>query len=225
MKFCRTRLSRRGSERTRRRVETNDEPDAALRRHRRELLQQRIQEVADVELRDLGAHAARVEARDVEQSFQQLTGGGQRVVDALGEPAQIAVLAGAAAQRGVEQPRGAERLQQIVARGDDEARLRLVRLFGLRHRGRKLTRALFDSQLERLVDFAQAFFVAFVAGDVAERGDEAAVGQRLAAQLDDAPIGAAPLRGVCGAGAHVRKTLAHLSFDVAGPAPAALALK
>ena len=159
MKFCRTRRSRRGSERTRSRVATNDEPDSALRRHRRELLQQRIQQVADVEFGDLGAHATGVEARDIEQSFQQLAGRGQRIVDALGEPAQIAVLAGAAAQRGVEQPRGAERLQQVVARGDDEARLRLVRLLGLRHRGRELARALFDAQLERFVDLAQALFL------------------------------------------------------------------
>ena len=223
MKFCRTRRSSRGSERTRSRVGANDEPDAALRRHRRELLQQRIQQVADVELGDLGAHATGVEARDVEQAFQQFAGRGQRIVDALGEPAQIAVLAGAAAQRGVEQARGAERLQQVVARGDDETRLRLVRLLGLRHRGRELARALFDSQLQRFVDFAQALFGALVAGDVAERGDEAAIGQRLAAQLDHAPIGAAPLRGVRGTGAHVREALAHLRLRIAGAAPSAAA--
>ena len=55
----------------------------------------------DIELGDLGAHATGVEARDVQQSFQQFAGRGQRIVDALGEPAQIAVLSrrGCAARR------------------------------------------------------------------------------------------------------------------------------
>ena len=178
-----------------------------------------VQQLHDIELGELGAHTTGVQARDVQQVFEQFAGSGQRIVDALGEPAQIAVRRRAAAQRRIEQACGSERLQQVVARRHDETRLRLIGELSLRHRGRELARAFFDTQLQCLVDFAQALCGALVAGDVAECGDETAVRQRLAAQLDDAPIRAASLRGLGGTRAHVRDALAGVLRRIARAAP------
>ena len=75
-------------------------------------------------------HRAGVEARDVEQRGQDLLDRVERGVDVLGEP-RVAGVAVALDERGGVEPRGVERLQDVVARRGEEARLRDVRLVGL----------------------------------------------------------------------------------------------
>ena len=139
-----------------------------MRGDRRELLLQRLQQLAHVELGDLGVHATGVEARDIQQLFEQCTRGGQRIVDALGEPAQIAVRLArlrSAALNSRAAPSGCSRswLAATTKRVFD-----WLASSALRNRGRELARAFLDAQLQRFVDFAQTLFGALVAGDIAE---------------------------------------------------------
>ena len=61
----------------------------------------------------------------------------------------------------------------------------------------------------------QLGFGAAERGDVGERGDEAAAGHRVAADLDDAAVRETALGDVRRAGAHVREAL--VDFGVASP--------
>ena len=82
-------------------------------------------------LDDLRLHRAGIEPRDVEQRGQDLLDGLQRGVDVVGEASQSPVVAVALHQGRRVEARGVERLQDVVARGGEEARLRDVGLVGL----------------------------------------------------------------------------------------------
>jgi hypothetical protein len=83
-------------------------------------------------------------------------------------------------------------------------------------------RALRDALLERLVGLAQGVLGALVIGDVAERRQVAAAGQRFAARFDHAAIGTLAHEHVLRAAAEEIQAPAHEFLDIAGPEQAAL---
>src|SRR6185437_7408227 len=107
------------------------------------------------------------------------------------------------AQRGGEQPRGVQGLQQVVAGGGEEARLRRVRrlrgALRLRGGGQRLAEfggALVHALLQRLVRLDQRLLGALVRGDGGVGGDVAAAGQSAPAHLDGAAVRAHALEHV-----------------------------
>ena len=87
---------------------------------------------------------------------------------------------------------------------------------------RNSLRALRDALLERLVRLAQRVLGALVVGDVAERRQVAAAGQRFAARFDDAAVRPFAHEHMRRAAAQKIQAAAHLLLDVAGPEQAAL---
>ncbi len=195
---------------------------AARGGQRRELLRHRLEQLPGRERRDLGAHRAGIQARDVEQAVEQFLGGAQRDVDALGQLADLAVQPGTRAQRRAEQARGVERLQQVMARGRDEAGLGLVRRLGFvlglalgLERGAQFLRAGLDPCLQFLGQLAQRGLDPLVVRHVGVRGDEAAAGHRFPAHLQHAAIAALALEGVGRRAGEVADALGHVRLGIA----------
>ena len=103
---------------------------ALLLRQRREFDLELAQQLVDAEADDLGLHRAGIEPRDVEQRAEDLLDRVERGIDVADE---LRVLAAALPldQAGDVEPRGVERLQDVVARGGEEAGLGDVGLVGL----------------------------------------------------------------------------------------------
>ena len=135
-------------------------------------------------------HGAGVETRNVEHGAEDGLDQFQRGFD-VGAPPRRVALAGPLDQRGAIEPRGVERLQDVVAGGRQEARLAEIGLLGqhLRLRqllvdARQLGGAVPDPLLQRLVDALQREVGLDARGDVGIGGDQPAVGHRVGAQLD-----------------------------------------
>ena len=161
--------------------------DAAAGGDRREGGGQRFEQRLQRERPLLRLEGAGIELGDVEQRIEQRFDGAEAGVDLAAEiVARIAV-----DHRRREQARGMQRLQQVVARRRDEARLAEIGRLGLGAAGLELGRALDHALLQRLGGAAQlAVAVAQRLGGVHARrhvvagGDEAVAGQRIEPQLD-----------------------------------------
>ena len=101
-----------------------------LARERRELDLELAHQLVDAEARDLRPHRAGIEPRNVEQRAEDLLHGFERGIDVRDEPRVLAA-ALPLDQAGDVEPRRIERLQDVVARGGEEARLGDVGLLGL----------------------------------------------------------------------------------------------
>ena len=111
----------------------------------------------------------------------------------LAAASAVSPLRGPLDQRGAVEPRGVERLQDVVAGRRQEARLAEIGLLGEHLRLRQLLvdagqlgGAVADALLQRLVDPLQRKVGLDACGDVGIGGDQAAIGHRVGAQLDDA---------------------------------------
>ena len=113
----------------RQRARHEDEVETLLTRQRREFDLQPLQQFVDAEVGHFRLHRAGIEPRNVEQRGEYLFDRFERSIDVLH---QTGVLAGTLAldQAGDVEARGVERLQDVVARRGDEARLRDVGLVG-----------------------------------------------------------------------------------------------
>ena len=141
-------------------------------------LQQRPERhVADAHFELPGLHAG-----DVQQAAQDRVLRGEGAVDAVGRMLGRVAVQVAAQQRGEHAGR-VERLQQVVHRGGDEAALVAVGALGFMARGFQVARAFAHPLLQRIGQGAQLARRVLVAGDVGIAGDEAAVRQRVAADL------------------------------------------
>ena len=137
----------------------------------------------------LRPEGAGIELGDVEQGIEQRFDGAQAGVDLAAE-----IVAGIAVDhRRGEQARGVQRLQQVVAGGGDEAGLAEIGGLGLGAARLELGGALDHALLQRLgrlaelaVAFAQRLGGAHARRHVVAGGDEAAAGQRIEPELDDA---------------------------------------
>ena len=167
----------------------DDQFDAAARRHRGEGGGQRLEQRLQGERPLLRLEGAGVELGDVEQRVEQRFDRAQAGVDLAAE-----IVAGIAIDhRRGEQARGVQGLQQVVARRGDEARLAEIGGLRLGAARLELGRALDHALLERLgrlaklaVAFAQRLGGMHARRHVVAGGDEAAAGQRIEAQFDDA---------------------------------------
>ena len=101
-----------------------------LARRRSEFDSQCLQNVIDVEGLGLRLHGTRVEAGNIEQCGEDFLHRLQRGIDVAHQLAILRALH-ALDEGGGEQPCGIERLQDVMARRRDEARLRQVRRLGL----------------------------------------------------------------------------------------------
>ena len=101
-----------------------------LARERRELDLELAQQLVDAEADDLRLHRAGVEPRDVEQRAEDLLDRLERGIDVADE-SRVLAAALPLDQAGDVEPRGIERLQDVVARGGEKARLGDVGLVGL----------------------------------------------------------------------------------------------
>ena len=139
----------------------------------------------------LRLEGAGIELGDVEQRIEQRFDGAQAGVDLAAE-----IVAGIAVDhRRGEQARGMQRLQQVVAGGGDEARLAEIGGLGLGAARLELGGALDHALLQRLgrlaklaVALAQRLGGAHARRHVVAGGDEAAAGQRIEPELDDAAV-------------------------------------
>ena len=135
----------------------------------------------------LRLECAGVELGDVEQRVEQRFDGAQARIDLAAE-----VVAGIAVDhRRGEQARGMQRLQEVVARRGDEARLAEIGGLGLGAARLELGGALDDPLLQRLGGAAQLAVAvvqrlggAHARGHVVAGRDEAAARQRIEPQLD-----------------------------------------
>ena len=134
-----------------------------------ELALQLAEELLDAEVRPLRLHGARVEAGDVEEGGEDLLDRVERGVDVLGER-RVAGVPVALDERGRIEARRVERLQDVVARGGEEAGLRDVGLVGLGLGAREglvepgqLLGALADAPLQGLVRPLARFLLAATA--------------------------------------------------------------
>ena len=164
--------------------------DSLVPRHRLELAPHLPEQLVEGDARPLRLHGAGVEPRDVEQRGQDLLDRIERGVDVLGQDG-VAALARPLDQRAGIKAGRVEGLQDVVAGGGEEARLRDVGLvgFGLgggerRVEARQLLGALAHALLEQLVGAGARILGRHRVGDVRVGGDEAAVGQLVGADLD-----------------------------------------
>ena len=127
-----------------------------------------------------------------------------------------------------EQPRGIQRLQQIVAGSGEKARL--ARVGGLRlllgdalrlERRAQLARTMRNPLLQALLGLEQGLLMALEFGDVRIGRDEAAGGHRLAVDVQHATVAARTLERIRGPRAQVRETLLDRTFRIALPQLAA----
>ena len=174
---------------------------------------------------NLGLHRAGIEPRNVEQRAEDLLDRLERGVDL---PTSSRILAAALAldQAGDVEPRGIERLQDVVAGGGEEPGLGDVGLVGfglgaaeLGVEPRQLLGALAHAALERLVGALQRLGRLHARRDVGEGGDDAAVGHAVGAHLDhQAALGEA-LEERLAVGDIARDALARRALSMS-PAPA-----
>ena len=129
-RFCSSRRSSRRSERTASEQRHEGELEPLLARERRELDLDLAHQLVDAEAGDFRPHRAGIEPRNVEQRAENFLHRLERGIDVVDQPRVLAA-ALALDQAGDVEPRGVERLQDVVARGGEEARLRDVGLVGL----------------------------------------------------------------------------------------------
>ena len=148
------------------------------------------EQLLDAEARPLRLHRAGVEARDVEQRRQDFLDRVEGGVDVFGEGG-IALVAVALDEGSRIEARRVERLEDVVARRGEEARLRDVRLVGLGLgtgellvQSRQFLGALADALLQGLVRAPAFLLRGDGVGDVRVGRDEAAVGELVRADLD-----------------------------------------
>ena len=160
------------------------ELETLLARERRELDFELAHQLVHAEAGNLRPHRAGIEPRDVEQRAEDFLHRFERGIDIRDQPRVLAA-ALPLDQAGHVEPRGIERLQDVVARGGEEARLGDVRLLGLalgaRQRGvqpGQLLGALLDAPLEVLVGALERLGGLDARRDVGRGGDEAAVRHR-----------------------------------------------
>ena len=142
-------------------------------------------------LSDLRLHRAGVEPRNVEQRAEDLLDRVERGVDVADE---LRVVAAALPldQAGDVEPRGIERLQDVVARGGEEPGLGDIGLLGLALgaaelgiEAGQLLGALLHPALERFVGAFELFGRLHARRDIGEGRDDAAVRHRVGAHLHD----------------------------------------
>ena len=167
------------------------QPQAAPCRQRNELPLEVLERLRNREVGNVGAHRAAFEPGDVEHVVEHLLGCAHRAVDALGDLGDGGIVRALAQRRG-EEPRGVQRLQQVVARRGDEAALGGVRFLGLPlcvllrgERRLEFAGSLLHPLLEGLLGLEQRQLGALELGDVVVGRDVAPVRQRLAADLID----------------------------------------
>ena len=126
-------------------------------------------------------------------------------------------------QRRDIEPRGVERLQNVVAGGGEEAGLGDIGLFGvglgaaeLGVEPRQLGGALAHAHFQRRVGALQRLGGGDARRDVGDGGDDAAVRHAVGAHLDDEPAVEEALEVRLAVGHVVRKPVAHQRFDLAG---------
>ena len=177
----------------------NRELQSLLARGGPELDRQRLENVVDVEGLCLRLHRARVEAGNVKQRREDFLHRFERGVDV---PNQLAILRALHAldKSGGEQSCGVQRLQDVMARRRDEARLRQVRRLGLGLGGgqlpveaRELRGALGHPAFERFVHPLQLLRCQHAFGGVDHGDHHAAIRHRAGAELEHVPGVAAPL--------------------------------
>ncbi len=204
---------------------------SACRRQWRELFVQRLRQCRGRCWGQFGPHRAGVQAGDVEQAFKQFLGVLQRAVDAFDQLPAVRVFARIGAQRGTEQARGVQRLQQVMTGAGQEAGLAEIGGLGLQlggalrfQCGGQFAGALAHAQFEGFVGVQQGLLDALVIGHVGIGGDVAAAGHRPAAHFKDAAVIAQALE-------HIGRTLAHeghalfdMLLDLARAALAALGI-
>ena len=168
-----------------------DELQALGAGDRRELDFEPVQQIVDAEIGEFGLHGAGVEPRNVEQRGENLLDRFERRVDVRH---QIGVFAGALAldQARHIKPRRIERLQNVVARRGDEARLRHIGFVGLGLGAfelgiepRQFAGALAHAALQRRIGAFQRFGGFHARRDIGEGRDQAAMRHAIGAHFDD----------------------------------------
>ena len=193
IRFCSSRRSSRRSDRTARVLGTKVSCESLLARERREFDLELAHQLVEAEGRNLRPHRAGIEPRNIEQRAENFLHGLERGVDVRDE---LRVLAAALTldQAGHVEARRIERLQDVVARGGEEARLGDVGLLGLAlgapqrvvEAGQFLG-ALLDAPLEVFVRALERVGGFDARRHVGCRGDEAAVRHVVGADFDHQP--------------------------------------
>ena len=149
------------------------------------------QQLVDAETRGLRPQHAGIEPRDVEQRAEDFLDRFQRSIDVAD---QLTVGSGAAAlhEAGDIEPRRVKRLQDVVAGGGEEARLRGVGFFrvtlGARQRRvqpRQFLGAFAHAPLQRLVGFLQRLGRLDARRHVGEGGGDGTVRHAIGAYFDE----------------------------------------
>ena len=178
-------------------------------------------------LRNLRPHRAGIEPRDIEQRAEDFLHGFERGIDVRDEPRVLAA-ALPLDQAGHVEPRGVERLQDVVARGGEEARLGDVGFLGLalgaRQRvveARQLLGALLDAPFEIFVGALQRLGGFDARRHVGRGRDQAAVRHVVGADFDHQSALGEALADRLGAREVARDALVHEIVDAARPERAA----
>ena len=192
-RFCSTRRSSRRSERTHSRVGTMRSSSPFSRASGANSTSSRSNTSLQGKDGDVGLQPAGVEPRNLDQHVEDLLDGLERGVDVARQRRLLARRLALDQARRIE-PCRVERLQHVVAGGRQEARLVEVGLVGLALGDRQrlvdlgeLGRALPDAPLQRLVGARQRLGRLDALGDVGIGGDDAALGHRAGADLENAP--------------------------------------
>ena len=181
-----------------------------------------VEQLVQGEVRQARCDPAAFQARDVQQVGDQVFGRAQRAVQVLHQFAGIAGQVVLVAEGGGKQPRGIQRLHQVMADGSKETGFRLVGRFGmglgfterLVEQG-QLASALGHALLQPFVGLLEGAFGFAEGGDVGKAHDETAARHRVADQLDHPAIGEQPFGFVRRALAHPGQALAHVQVGVA----------
>ena len=191
MKFCSSRRSSERSDCDRQRAGHEGQLQPLGAGDRRELDFERAHQVGHLEARDRGRHRAGVEPRDVQQRAEDFLDRLQRVVDVLDQPRILAAAVLPLDQARDIEPRRVERLQDVVAGGRQEARLRDVGVLGgalgLRQFGiqaGEFLGAVAHALFQRRIGAFQRFGGLEARRDVGEGDDEAAARHPVGADLD-----------------------------------------
>ena len=206
------------------------ELQALLARQRRELDLELAHHLVDAEGRDLRPHRAGIEPRNVEQRAEDFLHRFERGIDVADEP-RILAAALPLDQAGHVEPRGVERLQDVVARGGEEARLGDVGLFGLGLGARErvvepgqFLGAFLDAPFQLFVGALQRFGGFHARRHVGAGRDEAAVRHVVGAHFDDQPALGEALADRLRAREIALDALMHEVLDAAGAERAAFAV-
>ena len=178
-------------------------------------------EIAQRDRTDLRLELARVEPRDVEERAQDFFNRIERGIDVLREPHWFGLQRALDQTRGV-QPRGVERLKQIVARRREEPSLRKIGLAERVVDAHQLSGALGDAALQRFVGARQSFGRGNLVGDVEVGGDDTALRHRRDADFQDAPRRLQMLAERIAAHRKLYHALGNLGIHLTGPKIAAL---